>query len=55
MAIPAQRTAGQVFCPLCKTKRFFVHVVEGEVEASCTKCGARLYDLTDGRMIPAQP
>jgi uncharacterized Zn finger protein (UPF0148 family) len=53
---PAQgKVIGQVFCPICKTKRFFLHVTDGEVEATCTECGARLYDLAQGRMIPAQP
>jgi uncharacterized protein YbaR (Trm112 family) len=55
---PAQSKAGQagqIICPLCRTKRFFVYVAEGEIEVTCTECGARIYDLTDGRMVPAQP
>jgi uncharacterized Zn finger protein (UPF0148 family) len=49
------KAVGQIFCPLCKTKRFFLHVTGGEIEATCTECGIRLYDLTQGRLIQAQP
>jgi DNA-directed RNA polymerase subunit RPC12/RpoP len=43
---PARRKVQQVACASCTSKRFFLYIVEGEPEVTCTECGARLSAFT---------
>ena len=49
---PVRRMLSQIVCSMCKGRRFFVYVVEGEVQLACTECGAMGAALD--RQTPAQ-